>query len=154
LCFFCRIINFLLKKIIDASSLYISEWVTSILFVRCVRHHLVVEFAFLSYLEAPPCPLSLGVMRDGGWQAACRWWSFFSPFFISPTWKSARLSSLFFGFSILILIFFIFDFCFNSFYKSFVCFQFSLSIIICHRLYFSFFVLIFFISNFFLRFFC
>ena len=97
-------------------------------------------WSFTVSLEAPLRPLYLGVAYDFGWWTVYRrstFLYFFVSFFpISPNVTTHLSCVLLLFFSILVLMFFMAYFCLWPFYKSFVCFQFSPSIIICHILFF------------------
>jgi hypothetical protein len=106
-----------------------------------MRYHLVAKLALLL------CPWKLHhvlfllvwrvTMNNGRFVAGG--YIFFFPSFFSPTRKSAQLSSLFLVFQFQFsFVWFFFNFCSYPFYKIFVCFQFSLSIIISHMLFFYF----------------
>jgi hypothetical protein len=76
---------------------------------------------------------------DDGWFVVNDY--FFSFFFFISSFRKSVVLSFFLYILILVLILLISYFCSYLFYKSFICFQFSISITIFHRCYF-FFILI------------
>jgi hypothetical protein len=124
---------------------------------KCVRgtySFFVVSVAALNFQKyffiMLYCPLSCGAARVNVDGMVCCWWASLSYFlfFSSFSLKNYNLTLFIVGILILVLIYFISNFCSWPFCRSFICFKFRHSISIYQILYFSIWSLFFFSNMF------
>jgi hypothetical protein len=112
---------------------------TYLFFVVSVATLNFKKYFFVVSLNALHCPLPCGAARVNVDGTVCCWWASLSYFIFFSLFslKNYNLTLFIVGISILVLNYFISNFCSWLFCRSFICFKFRPSIPIYQILYFS-----------------